>query len=256
VTLPIVPGSQEARIRWRQPDGIGRFYRAPGIGIGAASVNADAEIAMPADRWTLFVRGPRSGPAVLFWSVLAVSLLASIGLGQIRLTPLAWWQWFLLSLGLTQVPIWVAATIVAWLLALGFRRRRGALSSNLGHDAVQVGLLILTLAALVGLFVAIERGLLGQPEMQIAGNRSSARQLRWYQDRAGETLPRPMVLSVPIVVYRLAMLAWALWLAQALLRWLRWGWDCYAAGGLWRPLLHRQGPPPVPPPGPPVPKTT
>jgi hypothetical protein len=35
------------------------------------------------------------------------------------------------------------------------------------------------------------------------------------------------------------MLAWALWLAQALLRWLRWGWQCFTAGELWRPL--RQG---------------
>ena len=25
-----------------------------------------------------------------------------------------------------------------------------------------------------------------------------------------------------------------LWLAFALIRWLRWGWECYASGGLWR----------------------
>ncbi|MEW6777398.1 MAG: hypothetical protein AB1405_13970, partial [Bdellovibrionota bacterium] len=50
---------------------------------------------------------------------------------------------------------------------------------------------------------------------------------------AGE-MPRPWVLSAPILLYRLAMLAWALWLAFALLRWLRWGWDCLTAGGGWR----------------------
>lgn len=33
-------------------------------------------------------------------------------------------------------------------------------------------------------------------------------------------LPQPLVISVPIIYYRLLMLAWALWLALALLGWL------------------------------------
>jgi hypothetical protein len=32
------------------------------------------------------------------------------------------------------------------------------------------------------------------------------------------------------------MFAWALWLARALVGWLRWAWTCFAAGELWRPL--------------------
>jgi hypothetical protein len=48
------------------------------------------------------------------------------------------------------------------------------------------------------------------------------------------------VLSVPIVVYRLAMLAWALWIAQAVVGWLRWGWECMNEGGLWRPFRKKQ----------------
>jgi hypothetical protein len=39
---------------------------------------------------------------------------------------------------------------------------------------------------------------------------------------------------VPLFVYRLAMLAWALWLAHALLGWLRFGWDAFGTGGFWR----------------------
>lgn len=30
------------------------------------------------------------------------------------------------------------------------------------------------------------------------------------------------------------MLAWALWLAMALLGWLRWGWTAINHGGLWQ----------------------
>jgi hypothetical protein len=36
------------------------------------------------------------------------------------------------------------------------------------------------------------------------------------------------------------MLAWALWIAAALLSWLRWGWDCYSEGGLWKTLRVRR----------------
>jgi hypothetical protein len=41
------------------------------------------------------------------------------------------------------------------------------------------------------------------------------------------------------------MLAWALWLAMAVLRWMRWGLQAWTAGGWWRPLRQRPAPPPV-----------
>ncbi len=70
--------------------------------------------------------------------------------------------------------------------------------------------------------------------MQIAGNGSSAQTLRWFHDRVTTELPLAWVVSVPLMAYRLAMLAWALWIAWALLSWLRWGWGAFSAGGLWR----------------------
>jgi hypothetical protein len=70
--------------------------------------------------------------------------------------------------------------------------------------------------------------------MQVAGNGSTASQLNWFIDRAGSLLPSAWVISLPIFVYRLAMLAWALWLALALLRWAPWAWESFSLGGLWR----------------------
>ncbi|MEK7800052.1 MAG: hypothetical protein AAB297_09515, partial [Acidobacteriota bacterium] len=234
VTLPIAPGPQDVSLAWRQNDGIRLRFKTPEVNLGAASVNARTSIAMPADRWTLWLGGPRLGPAVLFWSLLFVSLLASIALGRLRLTPLRTRDWFLLSLGLTQAPLWIAVLIAAWLFALGWRRQRGTVASGAIFNLFQVLLVAATLAALAGLFWSITNGLLGLPEMQISGNDSHAADLHWYLDRSGEVLPRPWVFSVPLFVYRLAMLAWALWLAQALLRWLKWGWGCFTEGGLWR----------------------
>jgi len=65
---------------------------------------------------------------------------------------------------------------------------------------MQIGLFLFSLAALSALVVALRQGLLGQPEMQIASNGSTATRLNWYQDRSGPELPRVWVISVPILV--------------------------------------------------------
>jgi hypothetical protein len=59
------------------------------------------------------------------------------------------------------------------------------------------------------------------------------------------------VLSVSLWVYKIAMLAWALWLANALIGWLRWGFEAWTRGGYWRKNAPKTGvaPPPLPPAG-------
>jgi hypothetical protein len=76
--------------------------------------------------------------------------------------------------------------------------------------------------------------------MQIAGNGSSNLQLNWMQDRIGATMPQPWAVSVPLYVYRSLMLLWAMWLAWSLLTWLRWAWQCYGKGGIWKPIDWRR----------------
>ena len=174
------------------------------------------------------------GPAILFWGVLLVVVLVAVGLGRVPLTPLKARHWVLLGIGLSPVSIGIALLIVGWLLALGWRRSFTAPDKKILFNSVQVGLALWTVAALLALVYAIKQGLLGLPDMQIAGNGSSAYHLQWYQDRIENILPQPWVISVPILFYRLAMLAWALWLAFALLHWLRWGWESYRAQGLWQ----------------------
>jgi hypothetical protein len=239
VTFPLVPGVQEVQIAWRMAQPIGLVTRMPAVDLGLPSVNASFELALPDGRWILALGGPRLGPAVLFWPVLAVVAGLSLLLGRVRITPLRSHHWFLLGVGLTQAPLPAAACVVVWLLALGWRGERGGALRSDVFDLLQIVLAMLTLVALGALFVSIEQGLLGRPEMQIAGNGSSAALLRWYQDRAAAALPRPWALSVSLWIYRLAMLAWALWVAQALIGWLRWGWRCFSAGDLWRSPRRR-----------------
>ncbi|MBX9609545.1 MAG: hypothetical protein K2Y51_25270 [Gammaproteobacteria bacterium] len=239
LVLPVHPGTATYRVTWRESEPMAGLLRLPRWSLGADSVNATLSLRMPADRWVLLAGGPALGPAVLFWGVLLVWSLVAVGLGRTRFTPLGSGQWLLLAVGLTQVALGYALLVVAWLFALALRGRQAPLAERWRFNAGQVALALLTLAALLSLFAAIERGLLGQPDMQIAGNGSSAALLQWFADRVGGAHPEPWVLSVSLWFYRGLMLAWALWLAFALLGWLRWGWGCFSAGGLWRPAPPR-----------------
>jgi len=240
--LPIVPGKQDVVVSWREPRGIASSFSTSSVDVGMNGVNGSVQISMPVDRWTLLLGGPRIGPAILFWGVVVALVLIAFALARTGVTPLMWHHWLLLGLGLTQAPLEMSAIVVGWLLVLGLRRKfSDRYTSNRLFNFGQILLALWTLAALVSLFWAVQQGLLGTPEMQIAGNGSSAWNLNWYQDRTAPQLPTAWVLSVPLLVYKLLMLSWALWLAYALLKWLHWGWGCFSDGGYWRKLKLRSG---------------
>jgi hypothetical protein len=201
-------------------------------------VNASIDVAVPENRWLLFTRGPRLGPSVLFWpSLLVVAGLAHL-IARTRLTPLATHHWLLLGLGLTQAPVVSGALVALWFLVLALRGRFAAPlrgGKPFVFRAVQIGLGLLTLAAAAALIHAIGNGLLGTPEMRIAGNGSTSGLLRWYVDRSPAELPEPWILSLSIWWYRAAMLAWSMWLALALVEWSRWGFAQWSAGGMFGP---------------------
>ena len=240
VIIPIRPGKQNINVIWHQGAGSSILIKAPRVDIGKDAVNADVIFKMPENRWILFTAGPRLGPAVLFWSYIIVIILVAIGLGRIPWTPLKTRHWLLIGLGLTQVHPIAAIMICGWLLALGLRKKYQPQGGWFYFNVQQIILALWTIAALTGLYFSIQKGLLGIPDMQIAGNGSSEFLLHWTKDRIGSTMPQPSVLSLPLFVYRILMLLWALWLAHSLLKWLRWGWDCFVEGGLWRKIvLHR-----------------
>ncbi|MCK5522228.1 MAG: hypothetical protein KAI83_03750 [Thiomargarita sp.] len=235
VTLPIMPGSQQVELQFQLPIGYHRHFKTPIVELGIDSVNTHIEINMPKDRWILFVGGKPIGPAVMIWGILIVIVLLSIGLGQVSLTPLNTFHWLLLGVVLSQVEIPLMLCVVGWLMMLGWRAQMSPDDKTaLKFNAIQIGIILLTIVALSTLLLAIQKGLLGHPNMHIAGNGSSAYYLRWYEDRTGGLLPQVWVFSLSMWVYRIAMLLWALWISFALLRWLRWGWSCFSTHGLWK----------------------
>lgn len=232
LTLPISPTKQTVTLTWQEPIAISPIMKMSVVDLGVDSVNSNLMASLGQDRWVLFAFGPKFGPIILFWGELIVILLVSLGLGKVTLTPLKSWHWFLLLLGLSQIPLEAAGLVVIWLMLLGWRASQSSERTRF-FNLLQVSLGLLTLIAWGALFSAVVQGLLDAPDMRVTGNQSSAFVLNWYQDRSTSTLPDASVISLPLIVYRVLMLAWALWLASALLNWLKWGWECFCSNGLW-----------------------
>lgn len=153
------------------------------------------------------------GPAVRLWSRLALALVV-IG-------SLAWWAkdmplrllgLVVLSIGITQAT--EAFTLVSVAVLLFWSKRYWEDAKPSSYNVLQVVLAFAALLYAVSLLRGVTEGLIGMPEMHIAGNGSSGTMLRWYEDRTlGNSMPQGIVVSVAVGYYRLLMLGWALLVA-------------------------------------------
>lgn len=245
--VPTHFGKQVVEVAWRTAAPLEIVAKADEIVLPVEAANINTVMHVPDNRWVLWAEGPQRGPAVRFWVVLAVAVLVAIALGSTALSPLWRIEWVLLAIGLTQVNVAAAIIVVVWLYLLAWR---GGLNPELmphpWFNLLQVGLVFLTLAALGILVFVASRGLLGQPEMFIIGNDSTRTRLQWFEPRSGLNLPEPFVVSISVWFYRYLMLAWALWLTTALLRWLTRGWKQFTHGGAWKQKPTNPVPPPLP----------
>ena len=238
LTLPVKPGTQEVVVNWRDDTGIGLHAATPVLDLGLDAANVTLKLALPQDRWVLRLWGPVVGPAVLYWSGLLVLLAIGWGLGRSGRALLPPRAWMLLVLGfstLSYVPLMIVAL---GFLALDARQRY--LPGTLGKwrfDLVQLALAALTLATFIALVVAIPAGLLGSPEMHIAGGVGYGySDFAWLADRTSGALPQAHAISLPLWAYKGLMLAFALWLAWALVGWLKLAWTALTAGTGWMRL--------------------
>lgn len=234
LTVPILPGEHDIEVSWRRDGAIATRTQSPQVDIGAPASNIELQLQLPANRWLLATNGPSLGPAVVYWSGLAVILLFAVILGRVRLTPLATHHWVLLGLGFSTFSWPALAIVIAWLLACGARQKWQTKESWWQFNTVQVLIAAFTVIALATIVTNISNGLLGTPYMHVTGNGSYGNTLKWFADRSVTTLPVASAWSVPMWTYKVLILAWALWLSFALLRWLPWVWHSFSSRGYWR----------------------
>ena len=129
------------------------------------AANIHSSFSVPDNRWVLWTAGPQRGPAVRFWVILVCALLAALALGRTPRSPLRTVEWVLLIIGLTQVWLPAALTVIAWLFLLAWRGRDdlAAQLTPMKFNLLQIFLIFLTVAALSVLLVAVGEGLLGNP---------------------------------------------------------------------------------------------
>jgi hypothetical protein len=242
LSLPVSPGTQNYALGLRRQGDIEASSTSPSIDLGLPAANIELQTILGEQRWILAAAGPATGPAVLYWGELAVALIVALLLARRILPSVGRREWFLLVLGFSTFSWMTLFVIVLWLLAVDWRARAESCAGwpAMKFDAVQVGIVALTAVMLGMLVSSVSSGLLGVPDMGIAGHGSSVGRLRWFADQSVAQLPVVQVISLPIWVYRLLMLAWALWLAYVLIRWLNRGLAAWLGQGYWKKIGKRK----------------
>jgi len=239
--LTTLPGQHSVMMQWRQDQTTGTQFTTPAVGLGASAANVRLDVQLPRDRWPLLAFGPGTGPAFLYWSELAVFIFVAVALGRTHWSPLRTHEWLLLGLGFSTFS-WALLLLVAlWFFALRWRGSMAEVPADQPRkfNAIQIALGALTVVAIGALVSGIPQALLGNPDMHIVGEGSAGTHLGWFTDHSAEALPQARVLSVNIWWYKGVMLAWALWIVFAFMRWLPWAWENYSRGGIWRGKVSR-----------------
>jgi len=233
--LALLPGAHRVQINWQSDDRAALLTRLPHVDLKVPGSNVATVVRIPGDRWVLYAGGSGIGPAILYWGELIVFCLLAVGLGRTRRAPLRSYEWLILGLGLSTFSWSVLLLFAVWIFAMRWREEMAVeqLSAR-RFNLLQVVLIILSLVTVVSLVAAIPFGLLGNPDMRVAGSGQQGNELSWFNDQAPGELPTPWVLSLSLWWYKAAMLLWALWLAFALVRWLPIAWKALGAGGFWR----------------------
>ncbi|HGG59559.1 MAG TPA: hypothetical protein ENK26_06520 [Gammaproteobacteria bacterium] len=250
--IPLDMGKARVVVSGELKQGITGVYREPEIlfkgreGKPVAIYNALTEVTLPENRWVYRADGRGVGPDFLFWSILPPLLLLALALHFMKLGQLNGLGWLLVMVGFTQansfglyIGIGMSLLFIGWLYLLKIRAAIDPFKMTaLQFNALQILLLVTTLAALISMGDGLFNGLLGHPKMQVAGNGSNAWFLRWFSDQG---MPRASILSLPLLYYRIAILLWAVWLSFIVLRWIKYGWSAFSKGTLFRAAGKRTG---------------
>jgi hypothetical protein len=234
LTLPILPGNHNIEISWRESGGMGLISSTPEVDIAAPASNINLTVSKSRDRWLLATRGPKLGPAVLYWPELVALIVFALILGRVKLTPLTTRHWLLLGLGFSTFNWAVLALVIIWLMLCGAREKSQLNLNWWKFNLLQVTIAGMTIVALLSVVLSLPAGLLGTPDMHVVGHNSYGNVLNWFADGSDSVLPTVSIITVPLWVYKGLILIWALWLSFALLRWLPWVWRCFSSEGFWR----------------------
>ncbi len=234
INYTVAPGDHTVKLDWKESLELGFRSQLPQVNLNAPISNVAIQWQVPDNRWVLWTSGPVIGPAIIYWGELLAFLLLAAVVWRTRLLPIKPYHWLLLGLGLSTQSWWLLVFITLWFVLLSVHQKYASKQSDTLFNVLQIMLAVFSVFVLLSLLASIPMSLMSRPDMGIMGNQSNGHLLKWYLDAAMDTTPEVVVYSLPMWVYKLAMLSWALWLAFALVSWARWGWQTLNVNGFWR----------------------
>jgi|GEM_PF-1028759 len=225
VDYTTAPGQHQLMLHWTRNQTMSFYSSLPEIDLKAPVSNLSISWKVPSDRWIIWTSGPVIGPAIIYWGELLAFLALALILWRTKILPIKAYQWLLLGLGLSMQSWGLLVLVTVWMLALAAHGRfRDKLGVD-GFNVAQILLAIFSVLTIISLLVAIPMGLLSRPDMGIMGNGSNGYLLQWYLDKSSGAIPDVAIYSLPLWVFKTLMLAWALWLAFSIVKWIKWGWS-------------------------------
>ena len=124
-----------------------------------------------------------------------------------------------------------------WFLAIWFKSRtKEKINRPWLYRLGQLVLTGITLLVLYVLVSTIVSALTNDPNMYIVGAKYLEDWFTWFSDEISGEVPSPWILSFPMWVYFVLILAWVMWLVFTLLQWMRAWWESLKTPVLWVPI--------------------
>lgn len=241
VFVPVQSGSNQYSIDWNTDAGVSMLYRPPGVSFSQPGVNVRTHISLPDNRWILWLAGPSLGGTVTFWSVLIALLFVAVAVSRIPGIALSTRDAVILTLGATLVHLSALVFVGIWFLAIWLKSRaKQEITRPWFYRVGQILFGVFTLLVIYIVVSTIVAALTNEPNMYITGWQSFDQSFVWFSDEMDGRVPSPWVLSLPMWVYFILILVWAMWLVFTLIKWIRVWWQSFKTPVLWVPTNFRE----------------
>lgn len=240
VRLPVQPGNHRYWIDWKTEHGVSMLYRPSEVSFNQSAVNSHTVIQFPDNRWTLWLGGPSIGVTVAFWSVLVGVVLAAVAISKVPGFTLSTRNAVILAAGASLVDLKMLVFLGIWFFAIWLKSRtKEEIARPWLYRLGQLVLCGVTIFVLYFLVRTIVAALTNDPNMYIVGSNYTNGWFTWFSDEITGTVPSPWILSVPMWIYLVLILAWVMWLVFTLLQWMRAWWESLKVPVLWIPIDFR-----------------